>query len=158
MEFNRDTGTNDLLMSSAVSYGGHLNLVNLGGELRAGDSLKLFEASNYSGVFDRIEPATPAPGLAWDLTELTVNGTLRVVVASPPFISGIALAGSEFVFSGNGGPPNGTFQILMSPDIALPLAGWMPTATDVFDAAGNFSVHVPVELNLARAFYCLKLL
>ena len=157
MEFNLSS-TNDLLVSASVSYGGDLNLVNLGGELQAGDSLKLFEATDYSGAFDRIEPATPAPGLAWDLTQLTTSGTLKVIVASPPSISGVAVSGTELVFSGTGGPPNGGFQILMSFDVAVPLADWTPSGADVFDAAGNFSVNVPVDVNLPRAFYCLKLL
>jgi hypothetical protein len=38
------------------------------------------------------------------------------------------------------------------------LADWTPSGTDVFDAEGKFSVNVPVDINLPRAFYCLKLL
>ena len=117
----------------------------------------LFDAADYSGAFDRIEPATPAPGLAWDLAQLTASGTLRVKIASPPLISGFAVSGTELVFSGTGGPPNGTFEILMSPDIAVSLSDWTPIGTDVFDAAGNFSVNVPLDLKMPRAFFCLKL-
>src|SRR5207245_374185 len=76
------SGTNDVLASgSSITYGGTLNLVFSAGTLAAGNSFKLFSATNYSGAFTLVTPATPGGNLVWDTSQLTVNGTL--LVASP---------------------------------------------------------------------------
>jgi len=57
-----------------------------GGSLTAGDSFKLFSAMNYVGKFDQITPPSPGNGLAWDMSRLTVDGTLQVKRACLPDI------------------------------------------------------------------------
>ena len=65
-----------------LTYGGALN-VSVSGPtaLAVGDTIKLFDATSYSGVFAAVSPA-PGFGLAWDQSSLAVDGTLKVV-ASP---------------------------------------------------------------------------
>ena len=80
MELNKAEGTNDLVRGlTTVSYGGTLSLTNLGGQLAPGDAFKLFSASNYNGTFEQIFPPTPGPGLAWDVSTLPSDGTLRIL-------------------------------------------------------------------------------
>jgi autotransporter-associated beta strand protein len=70
---------NDLLMGiSKLTYGGVLNVDCCGQALSAGDCFKLFSAMDYVGKFDQITPPSPGKGLAWDLSHLTVDGTLQV--------------------------------------------------------------------------------
>lgn len=68
---------------STLTYGGVLDVDCSGGSLAAGDSFKLFSAMNYVGKFDHITPPSPGNGLAWDLSRLTVDGTLQVKRALP---------------------------------------------------------------------------
>jgi fibronectin-binding autotransporter adhesin len=74
--------TNDLLVASnGVAYGGTLSLVFTPGTLSAGNTFKLFEASTYTGAFATLNPATPGANLLWDVSQLTVSGTLGVIPA-----------------------------------------------------------------------------
>jgi hypothetical protein len=68
---------------STLTYGGVLDVDCSGRAWAAGDSFKLFSATNYLGKFDRIIPPSPGTGLAWDLNRLTVDGTLQVKKALP---------------------------------------------------------------------------
>jgi len=79
IELNKVLMTNDLVQGvTSVTYGGTLSLTNLDGTLAAGDSFKVFDATSYNGTFTNIVPAAPGQWLAWDLSKLTVDGTVRV--------------------------------------------------------------------------------
>ncbi len=85
LKLNEGAGTNDIIQGvNEFTFGGTLVLTNLSGTLAAGNSFKLFSATNYTGSFSAIVPAIPGTGLAWDTTQLTANGTLNVVVGSSP--------------------------------------------------------------------------
>lgn len=86
MEISKNAGTNDLVAgSAAVTYGGTLVIKNLGGVLAVNDTFKLFNGSSYSGSFSAVVSQVYGQSVTWDLSNLTVNGTVRVasVVAAP---------------------------------------------------------------------------
>src|SRR5206468_12052477 len=97
---------------TSIIYGGTLSLTNLSqstNPLAAGDSFKLFDSATltYAGGFASLTPAAPGPGLAWDTSSLTVDGTLKLISATAqPRISSITLAGSNVTLSGSNGPAN----------------------------------------------------
>jgi outer membrane autotransporter protein len=75
MEINATASTRDQVVGvTTLSYGGTLAVVNLGGVLTVNDSFKLFTAETYTGAFAAITPATPAPGLAWEVSTLATDG------------------------------------------------------------------------------------
>jgi len=79
MELNATTHTNDYINGmSSVSYGGRLIVTNLGGTLAAGDSFKLFGATNYSNTFASIAWPALNGSLYWT-NKLAVDGTIAVV-------------------------------------------------------------------------------
>ena len=84
--FEVDAGTlaSDLVVGlSSVSYAGTLVISNTSATLFAdGNSFRSSARSSYSGAFDAIIPAIPGPGLAWNTSDLTNNGALKVVL--PP--------------------------------------------------------------------------
>jgi fibronectin-binding autotransporter adhesin len=140
MELAKTNGTRDQLnCAGTITYGGTLNVVNLGGTLAAGDSFKLFNAANYTGAFTSITPA-PGPGLAWDATSLA-NGTIAVVSASaPPTIGSISISGGNIVISGNNNSGStGTYHILASTNLFVPLSNWMVLTNGTFNGDGSFS-------------------
>jgi autotransporter-associated beta strand protein len=124
-----------------------------------GDAIKLFDAANYAGAFGSIQPATPGAGLAWDVSSLAVNGTLKVVDAAPPApeIEGVTVSGGNLVISGTGGASGGTYYVLTSTNVALPLANWARVTTNLFDSAGGFSVTNAANPNVPQQFYLLQL-
>ena len=99
MKLNKTALTNDQLsVSGSLFYGGSLVLANLSGSLAPGDSFKLFNAAGgYSGAFTNLTPSRPGfPGfgLAWNTTNLPLNGTLSVMAAAippPPNITTVSL-------------------------------------------------------------------
>jgi autotransporter-associated beta strand protein len=99
LKLNKTGGTlaNDALASLLqVTYGGTLTLELGGDPLSAGDSFKLFSATNYDGAFTALTPATPGAGLAWDVSKLTADGSLQVVTSvatNPTNITTTVLAG-----------------------------------------------------------------
>ena len=94
-EVHTDTLAHDLVTGlNQVTYSGTLFISPSGSgtAVTNGASVKLFNAANYSGAFAAIVPAVPAPGLVWDPSGLTVDGTLKVV-------SGISTTPTNLVFA-----------------------------------------------------------
>ncbi len=102
---------------------------------------------------------TPA-GFNYSLTN--PPGQLQLLVQSPlppspPSFGSISNTGGGLVMSGTGGTTNGTFYVLVSTNIALPLNQWTPVATNVFDASGHFIFTNAISSNSPQAFYRLQL-
>ncbi|HXR46462.1 MAG TPA: glycosyl hydrolase family 28 protein [Candidatus Limnocylindrales bacterium] len=76
---------------------------------------------------------------------------------SPPSFGSINATASGLVMSGSGGTTNGTFYVLVSTNIALPLNQWTPVATNLFDSSGNFIFTNVPDPNAPQAFYLLQI-
>jgi len=156
MELNATLDTNDVLRAGLLELGGTLHLANLAGNLMAGDSFKLFDAGLYGGAFTGVVPAMPGPGLTWDLSNLSSDGTLRILGPQGPQIAASSLSGGNFIFSGTGGTPNGIYYVLSSTNVGLPVMNWTRILTNNFDANGNFSVTTGVSASIPQRFYLLQ--
>ena len=158
MELDASLDASDVLHAAVINYGGALSLSNLAGSLASGDSFKLFDAGSYNGSFASIVPATPGPGLTWDTTTLTTDGTLRIGGGgtAPPEIGGVSVSGGDLVLNGTGGTPGGTYTLLTSSNIALPLINWTPVLTRMFDNSGNFSVTNGVDPSASQRYFLLR--
>jgi len=106
VEIDRTANTNDLLRATntsatTITYGGTLRVVTLTGTIAATNTFKLFSATNYSGVFSSILPATPAGGLGWNTNTLATDGILRIVstVNTTPTNITTSLAGNQLTLS-----------------------------------------------------------
>jgi autotransporter-associated beta strand protein len=158
MEVNKTAATHDQISSSGnITYGGTLNVANLAGTLAAGDSFALFNGATYTGAFAAIVPATPGAGLVWDASSLNSNGTLKIAAATvPPAISSITVSGGNIVISGtNNVGSGGTYHVLASTNLALPLASWPVLSSGTFSGSGNFSYTNTMGGNQLQ-FYILK--
>jgi autotransporter-associated beta strand protein len=96
MEINASSVTCDKVVGvTSLSYGGTLNVVNLGGTLASGQTFQLFSATSYSGNFAATNlPALPS-SLRWQWTP--TNGTLAVVPAvntTPTNITAVVSGGN----------------------------------------------------------------
>jgi autotransporter-associated beta strand protein len=80
--FEIDTTGNisDLVVSSALlTFGGTLNVTNIGGTLLNGDTFNLFDWGSTSGAFSSVNLPGLDTGLTWDQSNLYVNGQIAVV-------------------------------------------------------------------------------
>jgi hypothetical protein len=134
------TLTNDTVKGvSTLVYGGTLQLSTVSGTPTVSNSFKLFYATNYSGSFASVTPATPGPGLVWVTNNLPVNGTLSIALGTVhPQIGPVSLSNGNLVFSGSGGAAGYGYTVVSSTNVAAPLASWMVAGTGTCDNSGNF--------------------
>jgi autotransporter-associated beta strand protein len=159
MKLDKTDATNDILsVDGTLTYGGTLNVTNVSGTLAAGDSFTLFNAANSSGSFSITNLPALNAGLAW-----TNNGSGNwsvVSVAAPVSylaITSFSLAGTNLMFGGtNQGA--GTYYVLTSTNVALPLTNWTAIATNVLNGSGTFTLTATnvVNPNAAQEFYILS--
>ncbi len=79
-------------------------------------------------------------------------------VAAPLVIASAALDGANLVLNGMGGVAGGTYCVLASTDLALPLGQWTCLAGNVLNAGGNFTITVTNAVNprFRQRFYLLQ--
>ena len=84
-EIDLSNAVNDLVTAASVAYGGTLVVNEISGSsFVSGSTFKIFDASSYTGSFaSAVLPALDA-GLAWDLSKLSVDGTIKV---GPPSVN-----------------------------------------------------------------------
>ena len=107
---NSSAATNALVTGiNSMTCGGSLNVNGLGTGYQAGDSLTLFKAAQYAGNFSSVTliPSTPAPGLAWDTSQLS-TGVLKVVTGSPQTALAAVFANNMVLQRGQAVPVWGT--------------------------------------------------
>ncbi|HEX3720929.1 MAG TPA: autotransporter-associated beta strand repeat-containing protein [Verrucomicrobiae bacterium] len=163
MKLNKSNHTSDrLAVSGSLAYGGTLVLTNLSGSLATGDSFQLFSApAGYSGAFANVSPSRPGYpgfGLAWNLNNLAVNGTISIVgapVPASPKITGVSLSGTTLMISGTNGVANEPFVLLESTNLAAGPTGWVPVSTNTFDGSGKFDVSIATTEDDTQEFFTL---
>ncbi|HEU5123107.1 MAG TPA: LamG-like jellyroll fold domain-containing protein [Verrucomicrobiae bacterium] len=158
VDVNKTTGVaNDKVLGlSSVTLGGTLMINNLGSALAAGDAIQLFGATNYSGSFESIVPATPGTGLQWDTSTLLTDGTLRVKGTIVPQIGTTKVSNGNFVFSGSGGTPGGGYTVLSQTNLAQPLINWEIVGSGTFDGTGAFSFTNAIAPGTPHRFYLIR--
>jgi PKD repeat protein len=62
------------------------------------------------------------------------------VVPTQPGIASLSLSATNLVLNGINGQSGGTYYLLTSANLTLPLSQWMPVATNVLSASGNFTI------------------
>ncbi|HEX7260242.1 MAG TPA: chitobiase/beta-hexosaminidase C-terminal domain-containing protein, partial [Luteolibacter sp.] len=88
MQVNRTVGgsiTSDKLSAANdLTYGGTLTVTATGSSFTAGNIVSLFPSADiYRGSFTALNLPTLTSGLSWDLSGLTVNGSIKVVSTLP---------------------------------------------------------------------------
>ena len=144
---------------TTLTLGGTLQLNITGEALAAGDTFKFFSFGSASGAFASINPSSPGTGLAWDVSKLTVDGTLKVIVqsAASPVIGSVTLTGSTLVLSITNGVSGATNIVMGTTNLVKPLNQWTPLATNVFDTNGNSLWTNTISPAKPQEFYLIQL-
>jgi len=150
-------GNDTAVVAGNITYGGTLDVLNTSVELlEAGDNFQLFSASSYGGEFGAYDLPALESGLAWNVSQLGVDGRLWVVSTNPPVITAISATGGNFSLVGDGGTPNWNYSVLTTTNLAQPLAQWIIAASGQFDAAGSFFFNTPIVPADTQRFYVLR--
>jgi len=147
-------------VSGTLAEGGTLNVTNIGvAAFTAGDSFKLFAATNYAGSFAGYVLPALNSGLIWNTNLLKTSGTLSVAAYLPPVIKQPAIIGYNLNITGSGGIPYWTYYVLASTNLAQPAAQWARVATNQFDTNGNFAATLTNVISSIQSqmFYRLQL-
>ena len=154
----KGSGVNDQIQSAtSITYSGTLNLANISGSaLAAGNTFQILNAPSYSGSFTNLTPATPGSGLAWDTSQLNTFGIINVVSSGGPVIGSTMVSGGNLIFSGTGGPANGSYAVMTATNLAAPLANWTSLVTNSFDSTGAFSTTNAITPGTLQQFYRIK--
>jgi hypothetical protein len=157
---SRSPNSDQMVVGGTLAFGGTLQvLLGAGAPApQAGDVYQLFNKGS-SSAFAAISLPSLAGlpgGLTWDTTKLTVNGTIAVAgTVTPPTIGTVSLSGGTFVLSGTGGTEGDSYRVVSSPDVAAPLANWLPVATNDFGPGGSFSFTTNIVGGAPKAFFRL---
>lgn len=89
MELDRSANprADRLVVQQGLTYGGRLHLINVGPPLAANDTFQLFVAPSYAGAFTTVTAETPGQTVQWDVSNLAVDGTVRVASVAPAEVS-----------------------------------------------------------------------
>ncbi|MEO5802250.1 MAG: autotransporter-associated beta strand repeat-containing protein [Verrucomicrobiota bacterium] len=156
LQLNRTNATTaDKLVANSISLGGTLTVTNIGDALQSGNTFTLFTGA-LSGNFTTLNLPALSSGLAWNTNNLSVNGTISVFALPRPSFGSPTFSGNNLILSGTGGPANGTYYVLASTNIALPLTNWTALATNTFDGSGGFSFTNAVNPAAPQQFFTLR--
>jgi beta-glucanase (GH16 family) len=72
----------ELKLTGPVTFAGSLAVSNVSGDLKEGDTFRLFGASGYSGVFEHFTLPNLPLNLKWNTKSLT-NGVLSIISSQP---------------------------------------------------------------------------
>lgn len=103
---------------------------------------------------------SPVSGTSPAFHQPTKFGTVTFSTNSVPapnwIFTGQTLSGTHLVLSGVG-HPGGTYWVLVSTNVALPIANWTSTATNTFDpVTGQFSFTNAIVPGQSQRFYRLR--
>ena len=154
--FIQTNGTMTLSASTVIKVN------STGAVLAAGNHTIIAAAAGNLGQVTGTLPSVVVTGKgAAGPVSLQINGTggLDLVVASttPPqaVINRAVLSGDSLILQGTNGASSGTYSILTSTNIALPLASWTTNTTGSFTAGGAFSNALSVTTQ-AQCFFLIK--
>jgi hypothetical protein len=127
-----------------------------GDPLGSADTFKLFDAWQYAGAFSRIVPSTPGPGLAWNTSSLTTDGTLKIDAAIPTTPTNITFAlvsgGTQLEVAWPETYKGWTLQGQTN----APVVGLTTNWHDVPDSATTNRVFMPIDPANGSVFYRLR--
>jgi hypothetical protein len=96
-------------------------------------------------------------GVQWT-NNLAVDGSISVLSITPPppppspAINAASSSGGNLIFSGTNGTSGGTYYVLESTNLALPVSEWTVLSTNLFGPGGAFSVTNPITPTPGKYF------
>ncbi len=128
--------------------------VNNGFLAGAQNNLTAIINNTSDGIYGSLTSIASSSG---DHTGFAVNGTISYNLGL--YIASFHLAGTNLILNAVNGATGGTYAVLMSTNLALPLSQWTPVATNFSVGGSNFTVTATnaVTPGAVEQFYLLKL-
>jgi hypothetical protein len=108
--------------------------------------------TNMAGIYACWVTGASGLNSATNTTTVTVNTTS----SAPGKFSGISVSGTSLTLSVTNGTPLGSWTLLQSTNLTLPLSQWPTNRTGTYDGSGNLSTNIPGAATNPLMFYILK--
>jgi autotransporter-associated beta strand protein len=153
INFNVYPPTTNYVIGNVNYTGGTLQLINVGPTPVVGDKFVLFSKAIPGGTGI---PIATVGGFTVN-NNLAVDGSVSIAsVATPPApkINNISLAsGTNLVISAtNNSGPGGSWDLLSTNDLTVPLTNWPIVRSGTFDVNGNLNLTNPLGTNTQQFF------
>ena len=117
-----------------------------------------YSATTLGGLYTNFPATFPA---LYGTTATSASGAIKVgnVIVPPlsPNITSIQVGGTgELTLSVTNGTPGGSWELLQSTNVALPLNQWQTNTIGTFDGIGNLSTNLANAVTNLQNFYILK--
>jgi autotransporter-associated beta strand protein len=157
LQFGLGTNSNNVVVGGNLFASGIINISDSGGFGPGSYTLFIYDPANTLSLGNLTFGAVPA-GFNYRL-DTNTPGQVTLIVALPasPQFGNISLIDGNFVLTGTGGSANGTYFVLTSTNLALPLSNWTRLFTNEFDGDGNFNFTNVPDPNAPQVFYLLQL-
>jgi hypothetical protein len=110
------------------------------GAMKAGGEVGLFLTA--------LDPEAGFTFNSRDFSTIPARPFLEVSGVPRPIITAINLSGTNVVLAAANGAAGGTYFVLASANLALPLGRWAPIATNLLTTDGDFAITVTNAVNL----------
>jgi len=108
-----------------------------------------------NGYFIGLRLPDLGPGLAWDISQLPVNGSISVYAAAKPVIAQMAVTNpGGFTLNGTGAAGQ-KYVLLMTSNLLSPI-NWIAISTNIADGNGVFSFTDTQAANSLQRFYRIQ--
>jgi len=146
-------GTNDQwLVSGAATFGGTLVVTNIGTTpLTNGAVFHLFTVAGAKNSSFASVTVTP-DALSGTFNPVTGDVTLSAAALPIPGINQVSVSSGNLILQGTNGAVGGSYSILESTNLALPLANWTTNQSGTFNGSGTFSNAIPLGTDPQRFF------
>ena len=154
LQFQLGTSSDQVSVTGDLTLGGTLNI-----SAAAGFGPGTYTLFTYGGTLSvgSLTIGTVPAGYTCTI-DTSTQGAAKLIVSLPQFgFGGIRADAGAVVLSGSGGASNGTYYVLGSTNLTLPLVNWTRVATNQFDAVGNFLFTNSFGSNRPQYFYRLQL-
>jgi hypothetical protein len=110
----------------------------------------LYEPDTYDGPGANVNEPIFGYGIS------ALNQADQFTYVAVPAFQRASASGGNFVASGNSGTPGGTYHVIVSTNLLLPLTNWVVLTTGSFNSSGNFSFTNAISRTNAELFYLLR--
>jgi hypothetical protein len=152
LQFGLGTNNDQVVVAGDFTLGGLLNITDTGGF-----GVGTYTLFTYGGALTlgSLAIASAPAGFVCAISTDT-PGQINLIVTRPQFNAVNSGAGG-LAMSGSGGPAGGTYYVLGSTNIALPVNLWTRIETNQFDSNGDFSFTNAADPGATQTFYRLQL-
>jgi hypothetical protein len=140
-----------VVVKGNLALGGTLIATNFGGLVAGTNTL-----FTYNGTLSGTIALGAMPTGYKFVLATNVPGQVNLIAAKP-VIATVARVSTNIIFTGTGGIATSNYLVLVSTNLAMPLANWSRLATNQFDVSGNFRITNSMLPSDSKRFYTISI-